>query len=77
MRSFFATLLVFAANPTAAALTVAPGGFASEMVAYVHHKPGNHCHAHGHGRLCHGLRDYPARYFDFFTYTAEARYRLQ
>ncbi|MDO9382466.1 MAG: hypothetical protein Q7T86_06335 [Hyphomicrobiaceae bacterium] len=30
--------------------------------APIHLKPGNHCHPHGHGKLCHGPNDYPALY---------------
>ena len=34
----------------------------SSISQQIHLKPGNHCHPHGHGKLCHGPNDYPVLY---------------
>ena len=58
-------LILTAASADAAPLGSAIGGLnatSASMSEQAHLKPGNHCHPHGHGKLCHGPNDYPALY---------------
>lgn len=58
-----AGLMFAATSAVAAPLGSALGASNATGIADpVHFKPGNHCHSHGHGKLCHGPNDYPALY---------------
>lgn len=60
-----------AAITLGALATTASAGFAvlsakigngASILESAHLKPGNHCHRHGHGKLCHRENDYPRFY---------------
>ncbi len=58
-------LMLTTASADAAPLGIAIGNLdatGASMSEQAHLKPGNHCHPHGHGKLCHGPNDYPALY---------------